>query len=468
MARLARASAIQLSVQILQTVVGFLATIYFARVLGSATLGEYFLLVAMTTWLLMPTDGIRNATQKRVSEARDRDGYFTLGGFLFLAVLVGVAGLVVLFRTHVDRYLGYEGSWLLVAMVIGTGLFRFVRTMLRGEEKLEAAAFVEGGMDLVRVGVQVGLVVAGWGLLALVAGKLLAMVAVSAVGLWHLASRLSIPSRRHVRRLYDYAKYEWFTSIKGTSYSWMDTVVLGFFVTSAAIGVYEIAWRISAVFVLLPTAMSKTIFPDMSRHAVEGETARVEETLRRSLAFAGLFAIPGVVGALILGTEVLAIYGEEFKGGMLVLVLLSAGRLFQSYERLLLLTLNALDRPDLTFRIAILFFSLNVSLNVLFVWRFGPAGAAVATAGSILVSAAVALRYLQREINVRFAWRPIGVQAASAAVMGFLILGLRSQVSTRSPYVTVALVLLGAGVYTALVSVASTELRDRILGAIPG
>ncbi|MFB6187052.1 MAG: hypothetical protein ABEI86_09335, partial [Halobacteriaceae archaeon] len=82
MTRLARSSVLQFGVQGLQTVLGFVATLYFARELGSALLGQYFLTLALVNWLLLPTSGLQGAVNKRVSEETDSSEFYTAGVML--------------------------------------------------------------------------------------------------------------------------------------------------------------------------------------------------------------------------------------------------------------------------------------------------------------------------------------------------------------------------------------------------
>lgn len=461
MAKLARSSALQFGVEMLQTVIGFVAMIYFARLLGSGTLGQYFLAMALVNWLLIPTKGIRGTTQKRVSEDTDQDAYFTAGAVVQLGLLSLVVAGLFLFRGRVESYLGFQGTALVAALFVFKGLGTFLRAILRGEHRVELAALAGGAWELLRIGVQVGLVVAGWKLIGLLVGEIVAAAAISLAILAVSSLGIARPSREHLRHLYEYGKYAWLTTIKPYAYSWMDVLVLGFFVADSAIGVYEISWRVSAAFILLPSAMSKVVFPYLSRHAAEGRTDEIASTLTTATTFAGLFAIPGVAGAFVLGEDVLAIYGPEFATGATILIVLSIGRLGQAYETFLMQSLNAIDRPDATFRISIIFIAVNLTLNVVLAWQFGAIGAAVATAVTVVLGTVLAGRILHRLVGFGVDVRTIGAQVVSAVLMALVVAAVRGWLGTVTDFETLGLAGLGAGVYCAGVFVGSPDARTQ-------
>lgn len=57
--------------KLLSSVLGFVATVYFARILGAQVLGYYAVTLALLSWLQIGTaDGVGSALVKRISEGR--------------------------------------------------------------------------------------------------------------------------------------------------------------------------------------------------------------------------------------------------------------------------------------------------------------------------------------------------------------------------------------------------------------
>lgn len=466
MSRLARASALRFSTKIIESVGGALATLYFARVLGASVLGQYFLALAVTNWLLILPTGVRTATTKRISEGDERNKLYSAGTATTALLLVLFAGAVVIFREYLHGYLGGSLAVLVAVLVIGKGWTFFSIDILRGEDRVELATFLEGGWTLLRAAVQVAFVLYGLAVIGLLAGEAIAAVVIAVVCLLFVSLSLVRPSWEDFRDIYEYARYSWFGNVKVMSYSWMDTIVLGYFVTRSTIGVYETAWRVSALFILLPTAISNVIFPTISRKSAEGDFESIEKIIGSVFTFAPLVAIPGTVGAFIIGDHVLAIYGEEFAGGMVFLALLSVARIAESIESVGIQLLNALDYPNRAFRVGIMFTTLNIVLNVVLIAFFGAIGAGIATTLSMVSGAMLAIYSLPSDVSVSFSLRDLSAQIVSALVMGGVVFLLDRSRPPQSDFETVAYVVAGALIYGIGVFLLSATFRQRVRDAL--
>lgn len=179
-----------------------------------------------------------------------------------------------------------------------------------------------------------------------------------------------------------------------------------------------------------------------------------------------------MVGGLVVGERILRLYGDEFTQGVAVLTLLVVASLIQAYQNQVLTTLNAVDRPDLSFRINGLFLGGNVVLNLLLVYRYGWVGAAVATGLSALLSLMVGLGYLRSLIDIDLPVVELGRQWAAALVMGVVVYGLRTVENTmrvvgHNAVTVVFLVGIGAGVYFLVLLGLSRKFRTTVRENLP-
>ncbi len=143
-------------------------------------------------------------------------------------------------------------------------------------------------------------------------------------------------------------------------------------------------------------------------------------------------------------------------------MVLSAGRILQSYETVLLQSLNALDLPEVTFRISLVFFVTNIVGNVVLTWQIGAVGAAIATAGSIGLATFLSLNALRRHVAVQIHWRTLASQLASALTMGVVVQVALRWVDGPGIVTVLGLVLLGVGVYAAVVFAISPTTRRQV------
>jgi O-antigen/teichoic acid export membrane protein len=247
----------------------------------------------------------------------------------------------------------------------------------------------------------------------------------------------------------------------------MDTIVLAFFVTPDLIGVYEVAWTLSNVLVLAGGSIQQTLFPELSDLSTRGETDQIRHYLDEAIVYGGLLTIPGVFGALVLGEEVLAIYRPEFAAGATVLVILIVAQLASLYGSQFLTAVNAVDRPDLAFRVNAVFVVVNLIANVVLVATVGWVGAAVATALSSVVALVLSFRVLSGVVGrLSVPVVELSKELLASLVMLAVVIYLKLVFPTGIPG-TLALVCIGAGVYGVVLLALSSRIRDKVRYVLP-
>ena len=240
--RLGQTSFIGFLSQFSSSIIGFLATIYITRALGPSVFGEYMLVIAIVVWLqVIGVLGIENAVTKRLSETGNDDAYFTAGAGLVLGTFVVLSLAVVLFSEQINSYVGAPVALFVPALLLAGMAFKFVAAALRGQHKVHLAALL-GPLDrTARSTIQIVVIFLGFGLGGLLTGYILAGILATGIGLVYLAVDIELPGRREIKGIVSFAKYAWLGKLGSRTFSSMDTVVLGVFVSSTFIGYYEAA-----------------------------------------------------------------------------------------------------------------------------------------------------------------------------------------------------------------------------------
>ncbi|MDZ7745945.1 MAG: oligosaccharide flippase family protein [Halobacteriales archaeon] len=83
------------------------------------------------------------------------------------------------------------------------------------------------------------------------------------------------------RSLYDYAKFNGIWGLGGHVYNWMDVIVIGFFLSQAAVGAYELAWRLTTTAIMFSTVFARVLFPQLSAWQADGAIEKVTRPRRR-------------------------------------------------------------------------------------------------------------------------------------------------------------------------------------------
>jgi len=404
-------------------VLEFAAIALAGRELGPDILGAFFLFVAVIQVATLATRfGLGVATSKRISERTDRFKFFTASITLRLALMFISCLFLLAFRETVTGYLNDElfFPYLFIGLLLLV-LRDTVNSGLKGEGKVGRMGSVTASEKLVRLALWAGIIAAGGGLTGLVVGYLGGLVASVAIGKYFTTLRLSVPEYHHFVSLYTFAKFSWIGSVRGSAWEWTDVLVLGMFVEPYLIGIYEIAWRISKVFLVVSSAVGEALFPRVSELSTENNLHRISKLVNKGSVYAGLLAIPGVAGSIFLGQSVLQFFGTGAATGGMVLTLLISAQLLSSYDSVFGSTLDAMNRPDLLFRISLFALVSNVVLNLALVSTIGWRGAAVATLVTGAVTAGGSVYFTSCLVSVDIPIRPILSQAfAASAMYGFL------------------------------------------------
>jgi O-antigen/teichoic acid export membrane protein len=436
------------------TVVGFLGITFFARELGASQIGVFFLFEALLGMLAIITDfGLAGAVEKRISEGMPGDEILGTALAVKLVPVAVIAAVLVFVSDLVNGYLGAELAGLLLVGLVLRELAETQQMVLSGELRVGETAIPDAARQVAWVGVGALLVVRGFGVIGLVYGLFVGWT-VMFLWSWHRSeTTIGRPTRRAWRSLFDFSKYHVISKVQGYFYSWVDVVIIGLFLSQAAVGAYEVAWRITEAIVLLSNAVALAVLPKISEWHTGGRTDRVGKLVSNAIVPSVVFVIPALGGLLVLSTDVLAVvFGPEYVIASLVLVILAGEKIFQALYRLFHRSLHGINRPDLAARTVVLTLLTNVVLNLALIQLYGIEGIAVATTVSFVLGTVLHWRDLAASVPLRFPTREVGWCLISAAVMTLGVWTVRRSLQVDSMVVLVLLVAGGALLYGALIS----------------
>lgn len=469
--RLGQKSIIHFLSRVLASILGFTATVYIARLMGADVLGIYSVTIAVVSWLgVVGNMGVGAAVTKRISEQEEPSAY-AISGLLIITFLVGLITLgSLLFGGSMNAYIGFPAVYYVIVMLAVSLILDLITSILNGQHLVHISGLLGPIKTGSRAGLQIVALIVGLGLTGLFGGYIIGHLIVIFLGsivVVRSFDEITVPREHHIRQILVFAKFSWLGNLRSRAFNWVDIAILGFFVNSSFIGYYTASWNIAMFLILFGTSLSQTLFPEISKLSAQESPDHISNLVNSGLSYAGLFLIPGIVGGAILGKRILRIYGSDFTQAWLVLVILIAAALIQSYQNQFTSALNAVDRPELSFRVNIVFISANIILNIVLIVLYGWVGAAVATATSVAISLCIAYYYLSTVVQFEVPIMEICYQSAAALIMGVIVIaGLRFEDTYlnigHNMTVLLSLVSIGAVVYFIIFLAISYQFRDTV------
>lgn len=444
-----RTSILLFGIHVVARTVGFVGLVVFTRLLPKERLDVYFLFFLVVQMASMVSNlGMGQALVRRISEGERESAVFSAALTTVAAASVLLAGAFFAFDEALAAYIGADVAGLL-ALATGFWLLADLHlSAIQGEDRVLVSGLLQLLQDVVRVGVGAAFLFAGYGPVGLMYGVVVAFAATSVIGYPLTSLTVTRPTRRDFRRLFDISRHTMFFGPANFVYFWLDTFMIGLLLPAGNVSAYEVAWQTTRVLILANVAINQTVFPKVSRWASQGRYGEIERVIPGVVLFSLVFPLPGVVGVVVIGEEVLSVvYRPTYAVAAVPMAILAGYMAVESLQRISSSVLTGMDRAEVPFRARLTGVALAAVLNVTLIPTFGLVGAAVATFAAKLVDTALQWRFLAGEIDVDVPRRSLGWQVGSAALMGATVfLGARWLRPSTTP-VLLALVAGGVLVY---------------------
>ena len=455
--------------KIIGSLTQFVGVAYFARELGSAAVGVFFLFEALLGMLAIPANfGLQRSLEKRMSEGDAQSRFLSSAVLLKSLPVAAIIVGILIASEQLNNYLGSDAAHVLAIAIALQEFSRMWIYVLKGELRVGETAVLNVLKNLTWVVVGTMLVSQGYEEMALIYGLLAGLTVMTAIG-WHKSStRFARPTKRHMRSLFDYGKYNFVASIGGYFYNWMDIVIIGYFLSQSHVGAYEVAWRVTLIVILFSRSLGTSLFPQISRWYKKGSQTKIEREIKNHLTLSMVVVVPAVFGTILLSKDILGlVFGSEFTIAWVALIVLMFEKFLQSLHIILGRSLQAIDRPDLAAKASLVSVFANLLLNVLLVPIYGIVGAAVATTLSAGINGLTHGIYLQRHIDVIFPYKNLSYMIISSIGMSLVLLVFTSLTSVDTLLILSATIIVGVLSYL-MFSFSFSPLRYDILSYLWG
>lgn len=397
----------------------FAGVAIFTQQLGTGQVGQFFLFQSMHALLVFISDGsIRTAVEKRISEGGPRPEIISTALSIKSIVLLVVCTVLWFSRSWVNDYIGVEIIVPLIFSVVIADFGNLFIRIIAGDLDIGATAVVELSRSVVWLVGGLVLLTYGFESTGLIYAYVVGTLVMTLWALKRCDLAIGTPSLSLAMSLWAYSKYDIIGGASSRINNWADVLIIGFFLSSSAVGVYEIAWRITKITGLMSVGISQTMFPDVSNAAAKNDMSRVRENIHTAILWSTIFVIPALFGGILLGDQILDIvFGVSAPEGAVVLSILLLGHSvfvnFTPCKRIL----DGLGGVHLSARGTAVMALVNVVLNIILTQSHGIVGAAVGTSVSMGVGLLIVGFYLRQQLKFTYPIRETATFLAASIAM---------------------------------------------------
>ncbi|OEK00910.1 hypothetical protein BFP97_05020 [Roseivirga sp. 4D4] len=196
-----------------------------------------------------------------------------------------------------------------------------------------------------------------------------------------------MPKKTNVLSLLSFGKYVSATNLMSMVFHKSDVLMIAFFMDPTAVAIFHFATKIMNYAELPLHALSQVIYPRISASYQSPRTGDLNTEYGSSVLRLLVFVIPICLILIMFNREIISILSSvDYSNSSQLIIILSVGMIFKPIGRVLGLTLDAIGKPEINFRMLLISVALNLVMNALLIPIYGLPGAAIATSSSILIT----------------------------------------------------------------------------------
>lgn len=183
-----------------------------------------------------------------------------------------------------------------------------------------------------------------------------------------------------LKKLFHLGKYTFGTNISSMLIKNTDSWMIGRFISTAGVAMYNPALRISNIVEVPTLAIANIVFPQVGNKMRESGVEGVQSIYYKSVSLILAVMLPVVLPVYFMADFIILIlFGKEYMEAVPILQVTIFYTILVPFSRQFGTIMDALQMPKLNFYISLLMAILNVVLNYYLLQSFGVIGAAYST-----------------------------------------------------------------------------------------
>jgi O-antigen/teichoic acid export membrane protein len=345
-----------------------------------------------------------------------------------------------------------------------------MQNCLRGLQKIGEFALISFAYAFLQSVLGIFLLLAGWGLLAIVISWLAGIAVSSLSSLTLTLKYLGLTRKPHpLKPLINFSYPLYISNIIGFFATWVDSLlifsytsaVLGSVEAQQLLGIYYVAVRASLIPMLFSTAIITALFPQLSELYAQQGLNSLRDAFRVSTRYLALVGFPMIIGLATLSGPIIAIFaGPEYAGAAFPLTIICFAALPATLGVAINPILMTLERTKTVSVITVIsiFSNIVTSFVALAYLKLGLPGPALARTFSAIITFGLSVFALRRIFSLNFDNEALCKAAFSSLIMITVIFLLEvarrilmsstNQLFDITLYMLILYIVVGAATYS--------------------
>ena len=447
---------------------GYLFRVIVARSLGSSIYGMYSLGFAVFSILLTISFlGMNSGVQRFISYHRGM-GKDKVRGILKSSLKVSVplsilfSSLLVFFAPQLSVFLFNDPAMSMVLRFFGVLIpFNILKgnfnSVLVGLKKVKyqvySSDFLHRGLKVLMV---VLLVLLGFELFGVLLAFAISVLVSLVASLYYLVYRVDYfsfdRSSFSTRKLISYSWPLVTAAIFMQIIGWTDVLMMGYFLTSSHVGIYNVALPTALILPFFLKSISQIALPVFSELVGGGRESELKRIYQVTTKWIFALTIPFFVVMFFFPKQLLSLlFGAEFTPAALSLSILAASYFYYASLGPLDKLLKSMGKTKVYALVMGVSAVTNITLNWLLIPVYGMVGGAIATAASVILYSTLWLFLIYKELKiVPFTLSYVKVIFSGLVSVGIVFFGLGALFPSPTIFIYVLAFLMFLALYTVM------------------
>jgi O-antigen/teichoic acid export membrane protein len=218
-----------------------------------------------------------------------------------------------------------------------------------------------------------------------------------------------------------------------------DAILLGYFFGPGAVANFRVVLPLARMNALVSTVFSVLYLPLAARSLERSGSGELGTVYWQTALWMTILTFPVLLLTFSFAPSVtVGLYGTDYAGSAPILALLAMGYFFQTATGFNGLTVKIYGRLRYTVVVDVAAAIANVAINLMLIPRLGPIGAAIGTAGTLLLHNLFKQLGLRRFTQVPWFYRPYARLYAKLGVICVALIGLQVALPGNLPVAILA------------------------------